>query len=146
MTAATFAIDTARRLRPRSRRATAELGIVTDRPARSPLNRHVGSMAEVDALAEAWLATDGVDDTDDPEFLAALPEAPESVLEAARAAFTANASTAIAELYAGHCQPRRIEIDDYDADGFGGLLVPWPADSCGSLNGLSAALYEGGAQ
>lgn len=113
----------------------------------SPLNREAGSMAEVDEVALAALC-EAAGDADDPMSLAALPEAPEPVLESARSAFTADAPGAIAAIYAGHCQPR-VEIEDYDADGKGGLYARrplWRVKDCPDMSALSAALYRDGAQ
>lgn len=126
-----------------------DIEIFTEFAAGSLLDQEAASMAEVDAIALAALC-EAAGDADDPGSLATLPEAPGPVLEAARAAFTApDAAAAIATLYAGHCQPRRVEIDDYDADGHGGLLVPdaWPigkGSACFDLGALSTAAREGG--
>lgn len=70
-----------------------------------------------------------------------------AVLEEGSALF--DAAMRAKRLYAALCgilAATDAVAGDYDADGFGGLLVPWPADSCASLNGLSAALYQDGRQ
>ena len=105
----------------------------------------VASSVDPDAFVAAFTRGTLLDVEVDSQLETTLYAA--AVLEEGSALF--DAAMHAKRLYAALCgilAATDAVAGDYDADGFGGLLVPWPADSCAGLNGLSAALYQGGAQ
>lgn len=96
---------------------SVETEVFTGFAAESPLDREAATVTEVDAVAAALLSPD------DADVLAALQPVPEPVLQAASDAYRAR-FRGLCAVYGATDAPA-CEPDDYDTDGYGGLLTPW---------------------